>query len=88
MKVNLKELISRFKADSESVYNTWFIGNELRINAFPSIRCGVVNTIKSIKNETFGNDFIGSPLEGILTCITVQNKYLKAQLIHSIGSLS
>ena len=77
MELNLKDLILRFKADSESVYNTWFINNETRMKAFRSIRCGVINTIKSIKDETFGNDFKGSPLEIILSCITEQKQVFK-----------
>ena len=77
MELNIKDLILQFKADSESVYNTWFINNETRMKAFRSIRCGVINTIKSIKNETFGNDFKGSPLEIILSCITEQKQVFK-----------
>jgi len=77
MEPNFKELILRFKADSESVYNTWFIYNNTRMKAFRSIRCGVIDTIKSIKEETFGNDFKGSPLEFILSCITEQKQVFK-----------
>jgi len=77
MELNLKDLILRFKADSESVYNTWFINNDARMKSFRSIRCGVINTIKSIKDETFGNDFKGSPLEIILFCITEQKQVFK-----------
>ena len=77
MELNIKDLILQFKADSESVYNTWFINNETRMKAFRSIRCGVINTIKSIKNETFGNDFKGSPLGFILSCITEQKQVFK-----------
>lgn len=49
MDITLKNLILQFKADSESVYNTWFIYNETRMKAFRSIRCDVIDTIKSIK---------------------------------------
>jgi len=34
MAANLKELTERYKGDQESVYNSWFIDNEVRIKAF------------------------------------------------------
>lgn len=74
MTSNLKESIERFKADPESVYNTWFIEDETRMKAFRSIRRGVLDIISSIKNNTFGNDFKGSPLEFVLSCITEQKQ--------------
>lgn len=74
MTANLKEGIERFKSDSESVYNTWFIYNETRMKSFRSIKRGVVDVIDSIKNGTFGNDFKGSPLEFVLSCITEQKQ--------------
>ena len=77
MNPNFKNLILQFKADPESVYNTWFIYNETRTKAFRSIRSGVIDTIKSIKDENFGNNFKGSPLEFILSCITEQKQVFK-----------
>ncbi|ACM20868.1 hypothetical protein Geob_2517 [Geotalea daltonii FRC-32] len=74
MAANLKELVQRYKADPESVYNTWFIDNEARMKAFRSIRRGVTEVIEAIKAGTFGNDFKGSPLEFVLTCITEQKQ--------------
>ena len=71
---NLIELTKYYKQDSESVYNTWFTYNETRMKAFRSIRRGVINVISSIKDSTFGNDFKGSPLEFVLTCITEQKQ--------------
>ena len=72
--VNLNELALRCKSDHESVYNTWFLDNDARMKAFRSIRRGVMNVIESIRNGTFGNDFKGSPLEFVLTCITEQKQ--------------
>src|SRR5512144_408578 len=66
----LSNLISRYKSDPESVYNTWFIGGEERMKAFRAIRRGVRDTVDSIAAGTFGNDFKGSPLEVVLTGIT------------------
>lgn len=74
MALNLKELVEQYKVDNESVYNTWFIYNEKRMKAFRSIRHGVIDIVKSIKEGTFGNDFKGSPLEFVLNCITEQKQ--------------
>jgi type II restriction enzyme len=67
-------MIDRYKADPESVYNTWFISADERLKAFRSIRCGVRDTIDSIAAGTFGNDFRGSPLEVVLNAITEQKQ--------------
>lgn len=68
------KLISHYKADPESVYNTWFIGNEARLKAFRSIRRGVKDTVDAIASNSFGNDFRGSPLEVVLNAITEQKQ--------------
>ena len=70
----LAELISRYKSDAESVYNTWFVGGEERMKAFRAIRRGVRDTVESIAAGTFGNDFKGSPLEVVLAAITEQKQ--------------
>lgn len=70
----LAEVIRRYKADPESVYNTWFINGEERLKAFRSIRRGVRDTVDAISTGTFGNDFKGSPLEVVLTAITEQKQ--------------
>jgi hypothetical protein len=72
--MNMIKVVNQYKNDSESVYNTWFIYNETRIKAFRFIRRGVIDVINSIKNNSFGNDFKGSPLEFILKCITEQKQ--------------
>ena len=72
--MNMIKVVNQYKNDSESVYNTWFIYNETRIKAFRSIRRGVIDVINSIKNNSFGNDFKGSPLEFILKSITEQKQ--------------
>ena len=71
---NPSELVMRYKSDPESVYNTWFIDNDTRMKAFHSIRRGVMTVIASIKAETSGNDFKGSPLEFVLASITEQKQ--------------
>lgn len=74
MAANLKELVQRYKADPESVYNTWFVDNEARMKAFRSIRRGVTEVVGAIKTGSFPNDFKGSPLEFVLSCITEQKQ--------------
>ncbi|WP_371763411.1 hypothetical protein [Massilia sp.] len=68
------DLIQQYKQDAESVYNTWFIGSEDRMKAFRSIRRGVADTVQAISNNSFGNDFRGSPLEDVLCAITEQKQ--------------
>ena len=73
-KTTLATLITQYKSDPESVYNTWFIGGEERMKAFRSIRRGVRDTVDSIVAGTFGTDFKGSPLEVVLNAITEQKQ--------------
>ncbi len=74
MNTNFSPLIQQYKADKESVYNTWFINNEDRLKAFRSIRRGVMQVIDDIKCKRFPNDFKGSSLEFVLSCITEQKQ--------------
>jgi type II restriction enzyme len=70
----LLEVITRYKNDPESVYNTWFVSGGERMKAFRSIRRGVKDVVESIGAGTFGNDFRGSTLEVVLTAITEQKQ--------------
>lgn len=72
--VQLLELVERYKSDTESVYNTWFVAGAERMKAFRSIRRGVRDTVDAIAQSTFGSDFKGSPLEVVLTAITEQKQ--------------
>lgn len=74
MSDNFSYIINQYKSDKESVYNTWFINNEERLKAFRSIRRGVMQVIEDIKNKTFPNDFKGSSLEFVLSCISEQKQ--------------
>ena len=74
MNTNFEPLIQQYKSDKESVYNTWFINNEDRLKAFRSIRRGIMQVIDEIKQRRFPNDFKGSSLEFVLTCITEQKQ--------------
>lgn len=74
MSTALSPVIQQYKADKESVYNTWFVNNEERLKAFRSIRRGVQQVIDDIKCRRFPNDFKGTSLEFVLTCITEQKQ--------------
>jgi len=71
---NLNQIINQYKTDTESVYNTWFIDNDQRLKAFRTIRRGVIQVVEDIKNKTFPNDFKGSSLEFVLSCIAEQKQ--------------
>ncbi|RFM34055.1 hypothetical protein [Chitinophaga silvisoli] len=74
MSTSLSSVIQQYKADKESVYNTWFVNNEERLKAFRSIRRGVQQVVDDIKCGRFPNDFKGTSLEFVLTCITEQKQ--------------
>jgi len=74
MKQLLLPTAESYKADPESVYNTWFISNEERLKAFRSIRRGVGTVVDDIKHGRFPNDFKGSSLEFVLGCISEQKQ--------------
>jgi type II restriction enzyme len=71
---NLSQIIEQYKSDTESVYNTWFVANDERLKAFRTIRRGVLQVIDDIKTKTFPNDFKGSSLEFVLSCIAEQKQ--------------
>lgn len=77
MSQDLRSVIEVYKEDEETVYNSWFINNDERLKAFRSIRRGVLEVIRDIKNGDFGNDFKGSSLEFVLNCITEQKQVFK-----------
>lgn len=74
MNEHLQSIIQQYKNDQESVYNIWFINNEERLKAFRSIRRGVLQVIDDIKTKRFRNDFKGTSLEFVLSCITEQKQ--------------
>jgi len=74
MTEKFEQLIKNYKEDSVSVYNTWFINNDNRLKAFRSIRRGVQQVINDIKENKFPNDFKGSSLEFVLSCIAEQKQ--------------
>jgi type II restriction enzyme len=71
---DLRDLVTRYKQDPESVYNTWFLQNETRLKAFRSIRRGVQEVVRAVRAGTFGNDYKGSPLETVMESVTEQKQ--------------
>lgn len=71
---SLTNLINEYKQSSDLTYHSWFLHNEDRLKAFRSIRRGVLQVISDIKDGSFPNDFKGSSLEFVLTCITEQKQ--------------
>jgi len=74
MTEKFEQLITRYKSDTESVYNTWFVNNDERLKAFRSIRRGVQQVINDIKEKKFPSNFKGSSLEFVLSCIAEQKQ--------------
>ncbi len=74
MKQTLQPIAQAYKADPQSVSNTWFISSEDRLKAFRSIRRGVSTVVEDIRHKRFPNDFKGSSLEFVLGCIGEQKQ--------------
>lgn len=70
----LAQLIDDYKLHSDLTYQSWFLHNADRLKAFRSIRRGVLQVISDIKDGSFPNDFKGSSLEFVLSCITEQKQ--------------
>ena len=69
----LPALVRRYCADPESVYHTWFLGEE-RLKAFRTIRRGLQAVVEDILQERFPRDYRGSSLEVVMTAITEQKQ--------------
>lgn len=72
--IEMEQLIKDFKADPESVYNTWFLNNTDRLKAFRTIKSSLIDVITTIESGTFGNDYKGSTLETVMTAICEQKQ--------------
>lgn len=69
----IEPLALRYREDMESVYHTWFLGND-RLKAFRTIRRGVQLVVEDILTGKFPNEFRGSSLEVVMTAITEQKQ--------------
>lgn len=69
----ISALITRYRADGEAVYNTWFM-TEDRLKAFRTIRRGVQGVVEDIRTGRFPTDYRGSSLEVVMSAITEQKQ--------------
>lgn len=70
----MNKVITEYKTNPNLVYQTWFINNETRLKAFRTIRRGIIQVIEDIKAGRFPNDFKGSSLEFVISCIAEQKQ--------------
>lgn len=69
----LQALVQRYCGDPESVYHTWFLGEE-RLKAFRTIRRGIQVVAEDIFKGSFPRDYRGSSLEVVMSAITEQKQ--------------
>ncbi len=69
-------LISRWKQDPLSTYNSWFLWEE-RLKNFRSIRRGIGQVVRDIDMGTFGNAYRGSSLETVVNSVAEQRQIFK-----------
>lgn len=70
----IENLIQKYRNDTESVYNTWFLQYNDRLKAFRTIKVGIRDVVLEIQNQSFGSDFKGSSLETVVTVISEQKQ--------------
>jgi type II restriction enzyme len=76
MTAPIEELILRWKNDSSSTYQTWFLWDE-RLKNFRSIRRGIQVVIADIESGQFGSLYKGSSLETVVRSIAEQRQIFK-----------
>lgn len=72
----LGTLITRWREDPGSAYQTWFLWEE-RIKNFRSIRRGIMQVVAEIESGSFGNVYKGSSLEVVVGSIAEQRQVFK-----------
>ena len=72
----VRVLLSRWKADPNATYQTWFLWEE-RIKNFRSIRRGIAEVVAEIEADSFGNVYKGSSLETVVGSIAEQRQIFK-----------
>ena len=73
---SLGRLIARWREDTGSTYQTWFLWPE-RLKNFRSIRRGIAQVIADIRAGTFGNKYKGSSLETVVSSIAEQRQIFR-----------
>jgi type II restriction enzyme len=66
-------VLQQYRTDPESVFHTWFLGEE-RLKAFRTIRRGVLEVVEDIQSARFPSDYRGSSLEVVMTAIAEQKQ--------------
>ena len=69
-------LITRWKNDPGSTYQTWFLWEE-RLKNFRSIRRGLQQVVQEIEQDSFGNQYRGSSLETVVHSIAEQRQMFR-----------
>lgn len=69
-------LITRWRQDAGSTYQTWFLWDQ-RLKNFRSIRRGLAEVVSEIEAGTFGNVYKGSSLETVVGSIAEQRQIFK-----------
>jgi type II restriction enzyme len=72
----VRALLTRWKADPNATYATWFLWEE-RLKNFRSIRRGIGQVIEEIDAGVFGNAYKGSSLETVVGSIAEQRQIFK-----------
>lgn len=70
----IENLIQKYRNDTVSDYNTWFLQYNDRLKAFRTIKVGIRDVVLEIQNQSFGSDFKGSSLETVVTVISEQKQ--------------
>lgn len=72
---HLDSLVNSCKTDSESVFNTWFIGSEERLKAFRTIRRGVATVVEDINLPSWGEPWATmSPSRATTAALTAKER--------------
>lgn len=72
----IRELIERWRQDSGSTYQSWFLWDE-RLKNFRSIRRGISQVVAEIDAGTFGVAYRGSSLETVVHSVAEQRQIFK-----------
>lgn len=72
----MRVLLTRWKADPNATYQSWFLWEE-RLKNFRSIRRGIAQVIAEIEAGTFGNVYKDSSLETVVGAIAEQRQIFK-----------
>lgn len=72
----IRSLLTRWREDPSSTYQTWFLWDE-RLKNFRSIRRGISAVVAEIEADTFGNVYKGSSLETVVKSVAEQRQIFR-----------